>query len=290
MLNPLVLLRTKTRAKTAFSKMADLRKKRRSAGLLCCFALALATSGCDDAMNQDADCPANPGVTLSATELTPSGRSAQELRTGLNLGSSFKATLHKIHSEKNTEIPLGIPSTDSGVTFDLAGAPSDLKVTAELLSREEGLAFHSVGVSCKGEDCLESFRCVERTSMAVDLHIRAVDGSIESVIPVDLVYYAKDERDVFPGGGHRLPEVQQGKHVFYGKGWSEESRSQGTMRIVDPAPYEGWSIGKSGFGVRVEVVDQKILSLKLTANFEIESGNSEGGAEFVSYLIYSTKN
>lgn len=258
----------------------------RFAGLAACLALALATNGCDDGMGHHVDCPANPGLTQSLSQATPGGMTAQGLRAGLQRGPSATMTLHRVHTQEDTRIPKRVSPKDDGVVFDLAGAEKSLDVTVEILPREEGLRFRSVGVTCSASECPEPYRCIERSSLAVDVHVRAVDGSFESVMPVDLVYYPEDQRKLAPMGDSSQGGQIKGKHVFFGRGRVDESKARGALRLVNPRTYRGQGIKSAGFGVRVGVIDQRIVSFDLTASFELEPG--ESGFTAQSQPIYSS--
>lgn len=263
--------------------------RRGAVSLLSGLCLALFSSACDDAMGQDADCPANPGVTLSATDLTPGGLSAQELGTGLETDVVTTMTLQRVHTIEDTKKPKQPHYGDQGVAFDLEGAASSMELSVELRRRDEVLSFVSVGLSCPERSCPEPFRCVERASMAADLHIRAKDESFAAVIPVDLAYYPKAQRDVFPNGQSFLSVVNQGQYAFFGEGRVDASQAEGSLRTINPIPYRGERVTGSGFGVRVTIVDQQIVSLDLTATFEVEPGATESLLSSLSTPIYSSK-
>lgn len=279
------LTHTATHAKAVASKKSRLR----ATGLLGCLALvALFTSGCDDTMAQDEDCPANAGMTRSASEATPGGVTAQEIRAGLLIGASTTVTLHRAHTAEDTQLPQHVPASLDGVAFDLAEGSDTLEVTVEVLPREEGLNYHSVGVGSSDVGQPDAFRCIEQSSMVADIHLRAVDGSFETVIPVDLEYYTKENRDRFPVSTTDENSQVQGQHAFFGKGRVDESQAQGALRLVNPRAYHGQSIQSSGFGVRVGIVDQKIISLRLMASFEFGEGESASGIRAMAQPIYAS--
>lgn len=256
--------------------------------MLGCLALALTASACDDVMVQDEDCPANPGVTLSAADLTPGGLSARELRAGLANGPYAKTVLQRVHTMEDTKAPERLDPREDGVAFDLSGAPASLEASVELVPREEGLHFKSVGTSCSGEACPAEFRCVEHASMLVDLHIRSTDGSFEAVIPVDLEYSWPEDRGRFPWSGDLAERAKQGQYAFFGRGSVDASENQGSLRIVNPVSRQGAPIDSTGFGVEVLIVDQKIVSLDLMSRFEFDPKSAQTEFLSLSQRIYST--
>lgn len=256
--------------------------------LLAALTLALVSSGCESTQYADDACPSERGVTSRATDVAPGGVTAEKLRKGLSPNASPVIKLSRVHTQENTKIPEDRLPQEDGVVFDLIGAPAELGVTVEFVPLHEGLRYYPLLLGCGAEDCWKGFRCVSRSVVEVDLHIRAENDAFEAVIPVDLEYYPRKERVAYPGQAAGQDVVTEGRYVFFGKGRVDESKTRGSLGITKASTFRGQQIGSQGFGVRVELVDQKVVSIELLASFKNKQGASEGGWLGSASVIYST--